>query len=122
MGRALEIVKRFYDITDNNKGKGLESILAKNMTFSGPLMKTSGAEEYISTTRRFLQMHRETRIFKQFENGNDVCSIYEMDVATPSGGIITLEITDWIQVSDDKVAKQKIYYDPREFAKAFGMG
>jgi len=67
-------------------------------------------------------MHRATRMLKQFENGSDVCSIYEMDIATSAGGMITVEITDWIQVSNSKVAKQKIYYDPRDFAKAFGMG
>jgi ketosteroid isomerase-like protein len=61
-------------------------------------------------------------MLRQFENGNDVCSIYEMDIATPSGGMMTIELTDWIQVADGRVAKQKIYYDPREFAKAFGMG
>jgi ketosteroid isomerase-like protein len=121
MGKTLETVNRFYDTTENKKGRGLETMLAKDMTFVGPLMKTSGAEEYIDSTKQFLQMHRATRMLKQFENGNDVCSIYEMDIATPAGGTITVELTDWIQVADDKVVKQKIYYDPREFAKAFGM-
>ncbi|MGH9991439.1 MAG: nuclear transport factor 2 family protein [Nitrososphaera sp.] len=121
MGNALETVNRFYDTTENKKGKGLESMLADNMIFAGPLMRTSGASEYLESTKRFLQMHKATRMMKQFENGNDVCSIYEMDIATPAGGTITLEITDWIQVSSGKVTKQKIYYDPREFAKAFGM-
>jgi ketosteroid isomerase-like protein len=122
MGKALETVNRFYDTTENKKGKGLETMLAKDMTFIGPLMKTSGAEEYINSTKQFLQMHKATRMLKQFENGNDVCSIYEMDIATPTGGMVTLELTDWIQVTDGKVVKQKIYYDPRDFAKAFGMG
>jgi hypothetical protein len=122
MGKALKVVNRFYDITENKKGKGLENVLASDMTFDGPLMKTSGAQDYINTTRQFLQMHKATRMLKQFENGSDVCSIYEMDIATPAGGMITVELTDWIKVSNGKVAKQKIYYDPREFAKVFGMG
>jgi ketosteroid isomerase-like protein len=97
MERPLEVVNRFYDATENKKGKGLETILAKDMRFDGP------------------------RMLKQFESGSDVCSIYEMDIATPAGGTITIELTDWIRVANGKVAKQKIYYDPREFAKAFGM-
>jgi ketosteroid isomerase-like protein len=121
MGKTLETVNRFYDTTENKKGRGLETILAKDMTFVGPLMKTFGAQDYIDSTKQFLQMHRATRMLKQFENGNDVCSIYEMDIATPAGGTITIELTDWIQVVNGKVAKQKIYYDPRAFAKAFGM-
>lgn len=122
MGKALETANRFYEITESKKGKGLEDVITKDMTFDGPLMKFNGAKEYIDSTKQFLQMHRATRMHKQFENGNDVCSIYEMDVATPAGGMITLEIVDWVQVINGKVAKQKIFYDPREFAKAFGMG
>lgn len=38
-----------------------------------------------------------------------------------SWGMITLELIDWLQVANGKVAKQKIFYDPRELAKAFGM-
>lgn len=122
MGKALETTNRFYEITESKKGKGLEDMIAKDMTFDGPLMKFNGAKEYIESTKQFLQMHRATRMQKQFENGNDMCSIYEMDVATPAGGMITLEIVDWVQVANGKVARQKIFYDPREFAKAFGMG
>jgi hypothetical protein len=33
-----------------------------------------------------------------------------------------LEVVDWVQIANGKVARQKIFYDPREFAKAFGMG
>ncbi len=82
------------------------------MTFIGPLKTCYSAQDYIESTKQFLQMHRATRMLKQFGSGNDVCSIYEMDIATPTGGVITIEITDWIQVSNGKVAKQKIYYGP----------
>ncbi len=121
MGKALDVVKKFYDITENKKGEGLQDILTDDMTFVGPLMKTSGAKDYVKSTIQFIQMHKATRMHKHFENGNDVCSIYEMDIAKPDGGTFTIDMVDWITVSDGKVAKQKIYYDPREFAKAFGM-
>jgi SnoaL-like protein len=121
MGKTFETANKFYEITEKKKGKGLEDIITGDMTFEGPLMKFNGAKEYIESTKQFLQMHRATRMEKQFENGNDMCSIYEMDIATPAGGLITLEIVDWLQVVNGKVARQKIFYDPREFAKAFGM-
>lgn len=121
MDKPLDVVKKFYDITNNKKGEGLETILTEDMVFIGPLMKTSGAKEYIKSTIQLIQMHRATRMLKQFVNEDDVCSLYEMDIATPAGKILTLEIADWILVKDGKVAKQKIYYDSAEFAKAFGM-
>ena len=121
MAKALDSVNRFYDVTDNKKGEGLEVLLAADMKFVGPLMQTSSAKDYIASTKQFLQMHLGTRMLKQFEQGDDVCSIYDLTVRTPSGGTITLPIADVIRVSNGKIVEQTIYYDPREFAKAFGM-
>lgn len=119
MGKALEVVNRFYELAEDKKGEGLEELIAEDMTFLGPMLKTSGAREFIEATRQFWQLRKATRILKQFENGNDVCAIFEMDIATPAGDIVTIEGVDWTQVADGKVASQRIYYDPREFDKAF---
>jgi hypothetical protein len=35
------------------------------------------------------------------------------------GGSLSVVIADWIRVVDGRIAEQKIYYDPREFVKAF---
>lgn len=70
------------------------SLLAKDVTFVGPLTRTAGASEYIEATKQFLQIPRATMRVKQFENGNDICSIYGMDIVTPAGGFITSEVLD----------------------------
>jgi ketosteroid isomerase-like protein len=44
-----------------------------------------------------------------------------MDIATPQGGLLTLHISDWIRTRGERITEQRIYYDAREFAKAFGM-
>jgi len=125
MGKALEVVNRFYDLTNKNKQAGegeLAKLVAKDITFYGPLMKASGAGEYIRMNEQFLKFHRGTRMLKQFENGSDVCSIYEMTLATPAGGTFPITVADWIRVSGaGLIAEQRIYYDPRDFARAFGL-
>jgi hypothetical protein len=60
-------------------------------------------------------------MLRQFENGSEVCSIYEVELGTPSGGSFSVMIADWISLTSDRIVAQKIYYDPREFAKAFGI-
>jgi len=44
-----------------------------------------------------------------------------MDLRTPDGGSLTVEMADWVTVTDGKISSQRIYYDPHEFAEAFGM-
>lgn len=121
MGKALDTVNKFYDVTDNKKGKGMRELLADGMTFRGPLMQAGSADEYVAMSEKFLQFHKGTKMLKQFENGDDVCSIYEMTLNTPAGGTLIVPIADWIRVSTGRIVEQTIYYDPRDFAKAFGM-
>lgn len=121
MAKALEVVNRFYDVCNNQNGKGLQELIVDNVTFEGPLMKMTGAKEYIAKVGSLLQFHKGMRMLKQFEDGNHVCSIYEMALGTPAGGTLTLAFADWIWVSNGRVAEQKLYYDPREFSKAFGI-
>ena len=61
-----------------------------------------------------------TRMRQQFAAGDQVCSIYELDVQTPAGDTLTLEMADWILVQDGLMIEQRIYYDPRPFVAAFG--
>jgi ketosteroid isomerase-like protein len=75
----------------------------------------------MALNERLLPFHLQTRLLRQFEAGEDVCSIYEMDLPTPAGDTLTVEMADWIQVKDGRIRHQRIYYDPREFADALGM-
>ncbi len=121
MKNSREIVNHFYTVCNHRQGDGLDALVAENITFEGPVMRLSGAEQYIAAVGPLLKFHKGMRMLKQFEDGEHVCSIYEMTLATPAGGTLTLAFADWIRITGGKVAEQKLYYDPREFAKAFGI-
>lgn len=122
MAKALQIVNQFYDVSLKRKdAEGIRPFLADDFTFVGPLAQTSGAEAFIDLNKGFLPAHVETRILQQFEVGDEVCSIYELDLRKPDGDIFTTMMADWVTVRNDRMAEQRIYYDPREFVEAFGM-
>jgi ketosteroid isomerase-like protein len=121
VGTALDTVNRFYDITNNRKGEGLDALVAQNVTFAGPIMQATGAEQYLALNAQLLPFHQETRMLAQFEHGNDVCSIYEMDMSSPKGERLTLTLADWVRVEHGRITEQRIYFDPRRFAAAFEM-
>ena len=41
-------------------------------------MKATGAQEYVAMNERLLPLHSATKVLCQFENEDDVCSIYEL--------------------------------------------
>jgi ketosteroid isomerase-like protein len=121
MGQASDVVNRFYEVTNARRAKDLPPLVSDDVTFVGPLMQVAGAGEYVAMNEQLLGFHAGTRMLHQFEDGDDVCSIYELDMKTPAGDSITLTMADWIRVGGGKVISQRIYFDPREFAQAFGM-
>jgi ketosteroid isomerase-like protein/carbon monoxide dehydrogenase subunit G len=119
--RPLDVVNRFYEVTSEGKTAELASLVAEDVTFDGPVLHARGAREYLAMSEGLLGFHRGTRMLRQFENGDAVCSIYELTMATPAGGEVTMTMADWIEVARGKIAAQRIYFDPREFAQSFGM-
>jgi ketosteroid isomerase-like protein len=96
-------------------------MITDDMTFIGPLQTTHGAEAYIAINEQLLQFHAGVNMLHQFEDGDHVCSIYELIVTAPSGEKVSMPMSDWIRVDNGRIAEQRIYYDPREFEQKFGM-
>src|SRR5262245_42882858 len=122
MSSALDVVRRFYEVTGAGRASDLGGLVTGDVEFRGPLMQATGALEYVAMNARLLGFHRATRMLHQFEGDDDVCSIYEMDMSTPAGDGITLTMADWITVREGRIARQQVLFDPREFAIAFDLG
>ncbi len=123
MSSAVSIVNLFYDAS-NKKLAGLremKEMIAEDIEFVGPLNRTSGAKQYLALLEQLQPLHEGIRLHKQFEDGDHVRSIYDLLIKSPSGKTVSITMADWIRVSNGKIAEQKIYYDPRDFMKAFGM-
>ncbi len=113
-------MKRYYDAFDKHE-KGWQELVADSISFDGPLQRASSKKEFVALTEQFLQFHTETRLLKRFEDHDQVCSIYKFAVNTPANKTLTCSVAEWVKVSNGQITEIKIYYDPREFAKAFGI-
>lgn len=113
---AMEVVQSF--------GAGMMSgtdswkeVIAKDITFHGPVDRVSGFEAFCKLNESFMSMIRGNRMHKALEAENYVITQIEVDVAMPSGKTITLEMNEWYEVKDDKIQSIRVYYDADEFRK-----
>lgn len=127
MRTALETVNQFLELTSPD-GRNIETLLPPiadllepDFRFKGPLMTIEGRENYVALLRQFLAVHSGFKVLRQFEDGHDVCSINELTVKAPSGILIKMEMAEWFKIRDGRIAQHTIFYDPREFSKAFGV-
>jgi ketosteroid isomerase-like protein len=123
MPSSLDIINRYLSLTSSAQADLTKAaaLLADDVTFTGPLMRLTGKDAYIGLLQQFLPSHVSTRVLRQFAEGNEVCSINELTVRTPAGGTVTLAMAEWFKLRDGRIAEHTLYYDPREFAAAFGM-
>ena len=109
-------------------GKGLasgtdawKSFVDEEVTFTGPVDQVNGLDAFAKLNADFLPLVRGNEVKQIVEFGNYVITQLLMDVATPKGNMIKIDICEWYEVIDGKIKDVKVYYDAEEFRKEFGI-
>lgn len=110
-----------YAQSMQNQNENWKNLLAEDVNFIGPAAKAIGKEEYIKTTEEFFGMVRGAEMKRYVANENLVATEIEIKVATPKGNVITLDMTEFYEIKDDKIQSVKVHYDAQEFRKEFGI-
>ena len=121
MSETAEQIWGAYMQSNKERNENWKELLADNVSFTGPAMQVVGKEAYIKTTEDFFQMVRAFELKRYVANGDLLATEVEIKVATPSGGEITLDMTEFYEVKNDKIQSVKVHYDAQEFRKEFGL-
>jgi ketosteroid isomerase-like protein len=117
---ARDVVERYYAAFDAHQNEW-QDLVTDDVVFEGPVQQARGKAEFVNMTAQFLNAHRATRLLRRIADGNTVTSMFEFVVDTPSGYELTCPVAEWATVSDGRINEFHVYYDPREFVRAFGM-
>lgn len=105
-------------------GEGMKSgtdawkeVVSNDIVFTGPVDQVSGLEAFTKLNEGFLSMVRGNKMKQAVEVSDFVITQIEMQVAMPSGKTITLDMSEWYEVRDNKIQSIKVYYDADEFRK-----
>ena len=103
---AKNIVLTFISALNNEDFETAGTCLASDMAFDGVMGKRDSAETYIQDMKK---MKFKYDIQKVFEDENDVCVLYNINMS----GKATIFTCGWYQLSDGKIKKLKVVFDPR---------
>jgi ketosteroid isomerase-like protein len=121
VGQTLEIVNRYLNAWNHQKGAGLRELVTADVSYTGPLEQVVGVEAMIAMAAKYTPLHGGMKMLRQFEDGDHVCSIYELLVVTPDW-TLSIPTADWIRVVDGRVAEQRVFQDVREVERRFSGG
>ena len=117
MSKTLDVVNQYFaawkkDAWANpaEAKRRLRALVTDDYKFIGPLETWNGPDELLAAAEKYAPGHLDMRLHKIFEDGNDVCCIYDFTVNTPKGRM-TMPMAEWLTIVGGKVAKSTLYFD-----------
>lgn len=108
---AQEVVEKYFKSWTSKDFKTARSVLADNISFSGPIDTFHSADDLIKSIEGLAQMLKGVETNKVFVSGNDVAHFYTLK--TPMGDAPVAEL---YTVKNGKIASMQAIFDARPFA------
>jgi len=103
---AKDVVLTFINALNKEDFETARDCLSDDMIFDGVLGHRDGADTYINDMKK---MKFKYKIKKSFEDENDVCLLYDIDM----GGKKPIFTCGWYQLKYNKIKSLKVVFDPR---------
>jgi hypothetical protein len=90
------------------------SLVAVDFSFRGPFLQVEGRDAFFDGAAGLLPIVRGHRVLRQWADGNDVCSVYEIALET-SIGAGSLLMSEWNTVRSGLVTSGCVIFDTAAF-------
>lgn len=90
------------------------ALVADDYHFKGPFVEATNREAYFASAARLGPIVKGHRLLRQWADGDEVCSIYDVALETPSGkGTVTM--SEWHRTARGKLASGRVILDTAAF-------
>ena len=110
----IDIVNRYTQAFDEHDMATVESLLAEEFEFDGPLMTATSRQEFFEQLARF-DLTAKTVVRQQIATGSTVARLVDFEMTAPAQ--VTIPIAEWLEVEDGRIVSAKLFYDPSLFPK-----
>ncbi|HMJ35582.1 MAG TPA: nuclear transport factor 2 family protein [Baekduia sp.] len=111
---ASEVVRAYLTSFYDGDFDGAQALVADDFAFDGPFVSVTGKEAFFASAEGLRRITRGHRLLRHWEDAGEVCSIYEVDLATPvaEGSVL---MTEWHVVRDGRLASGRVVFDSAAF-------
>lgn len=110
------IVDRYLAAFYRGDFDAAHELVSDGLSFRGPFVQVDGADAFFASAQPLRQIVKGHRTVRQWRDGDEVSTLYEMHLETPvgKGSVLTSE---WNTVRDGRVASATLVFDTAEFRK-----
>src|SRR5215218_11285922 len=109
---AAKVAAAYFDAWKANDFTAMQSLLADDVTFVGPLGRADNAEDYLKGIEGLSRIKSDIVVRKTFVDGPDVLTWFELHttVAPP------IPVANWLHIEDGKITSLRVVFDARGLA------
>ena len=89
---------------------GAAELLAEEFAFDGPILQAKDKAEFLAGSTAAAAMARGCTIHHQWTDGENVCSVYDFEIATPAGAG-AIPMAEWSVIRDGKLVSSRLLFD-----------
>lgn len=112
--RASQVVMEYLTAFTSGDIDRARTLVADDFSFRGPMLQADGKEAFFEGAATLAPIVRGYRMLRQWEEGDDVCSLYEFNVETPAGAGSVL-MSEWNTVHDGQLTSARLVFDTAAF-------
>jgi len=91
-----------------------ETVVSDDFHFKGPFVEAGTKEAFFLSAARLAPIVRGHKLLRQWADGDDVCSIFELRLETPVGAG-SVEMSEWHTMRNGKLAAGRLLFDSSAF-------
>jgi hypothetical protein len=108
--RPSEIVTRFLSSYHGGRIGDARAMLTEDFSFRAPLVDEGSQEVFFAGAEEKSALVRGFRVLRQWEDGDDVSTLYEIDIETKAGAASML-IHEWHHIRDGSIDSTVMVFD-----------
>jgi ketosteroid isomerase-like protein len=109
------VFREYLDRFTTGDLEGARDLLAEDFSFHGPMLQAEGRDAFLEGASGLGPIVRGNEMLRQWEDGEEVCSVYEFKVETPAGAG-SIPMTEWVRVRDGKLVSARVIFDTAQMA------
>lgn len=116
---AQETVALYYEAWQHKHGDFDDVPLADDFKFTGPVASFDTAAGYRAMAREAGKAVTSFNVRRQFVDGNQVCSIVDVEMAIP--GVEPMTSAELLEVEDGVIVRGELIYDAESLRRAMAQ-
>lgn len=102
------------------KSEAWKDLLSEDVELKGPLATGHGRTDFVAINAPFFASMKGSVLHEAVDFGDKVITRISTTVATPAGGDVTLDVSEWYTWKEGLLVDLKVFFDSTALAEAMG--